>query len=121
MGGSLDRALMAATIHHPGEVLANQLQAFGVTLTELARQHHVPANRITQIVNGKRAVTGDSALRLAHWFGNEPEYWMTLQSLHDLAVAKIDTGRKIDELPTRLHGNSQPTKRRAKLVHVRAG
>lgn len=111
---------MAATPHHPGEILANQLQALGVTPTELARQLHVPANRITQIVNGKRAITGDSALRLAHWFGNDPEYWMTLQARHDLEVAKIDTGREIDQLPTRLHRSAQPTKRHAKHAHGRA-
>ena len=61
---------MTATACHPGEILAQKLEALDVTPTELARQLHVPANRITQIVNGKRAVTGDSALRLARWFGD---------------------------------------------------
>ncbi|MGB4912334.1 MAG: HigA family addiction module antitoxin [Candidatus Dechloromonas phosphoritropha] len=111
---------MTATIHHPGEILANQLKALGVTPTELARQLQVPANRITQIVNGKRAITGDSALRLAHWFGNAPEYWITLQARHDLEVVKIHTGREIDELPTRLHRSAQPTKRHEKHAQVRA-
>lgn len=92
---------MTAAAHHPGEVLAHKLEALGVTPTELARQLHVPANRITQIVNGKRGITGDSALRLAHWFGNEPEFWMTLQARHDLEIAKTEAGREIAGLPTR--------------------
>jgi len=111
---------MTTTVHHPREILAKQLQALGVTATELARQLRVPANRITQIVNGKRGITGDSALRLAHWFGNEPEYWMTLQARHDLQIAKIDTGQEIDELPTRLHRSARSTRRHARNAHVRA-
>ena len=111
---------MTAVSHHPGEVLANKLQTLGVTPTELARQLHVPANRITQIVNGKRAITGDSALRLAHWFRNEPEYWMTLQARYDIEVAKLDRGREIDELPTAMHRNTHPAKRRAKQAHGQA-
>jgi len=111
---------MTTTVHHPGQILAKQLQALGVTATELARQLHVPANRITQIVNGKRAITGDSALRLAHWFGNDPEYWMTLQARHDLQLAKIDVGRQIDELPTRLHRSAKSTKHHATQAQMRA-
>ncbi len=86
---------------HPGEVLAHELDAVGVTATELARQLHVPANRITQIINGKRGITCDSALRLAHWFGNTPEFWMNLQIQHDLRVAAKEVGREIKALPTR--------------------
>lgn len=62
--------------HHPGEVLAQQLKVVGVSPTELARQIGVPAKGITQIISGKRRISGDSALRLAHWFGNQPEFWM---------------------------------------------
>jgi addiction module HigA family antidote len=91
---------MTATIHHPGQVLAHKLEALGVSPTELARQLHVPANRISQIINGKRAITGDSALRLAHWFGDTPEYWMTLQAKHDLHIAAKEAGRQIRALPT---------------------
>lgn len=105
---------MTAATHHPGEVLAQKLEAVGVTPTELARQLHVPANRITQIMNGKRAITGDSALRLAHWFGNGPEYWMTLQARYDLAVAMNEAGREIAKLPTRPNGNAQSAKPHAK-------
>lgn len=91
---------MTATTHHPGEVLAHKLEALGVTPTELARQLHVPPNRITQIIAGKRGITGDSALRLAHWFRNAPEFWMNLQAQHDLWVAAQEAGREIRSLPT---------------------
>ena len=92
---------MTTAVEHPGEVLAHELEAVGVSPTELARQLHVPANRITQIINGKRGITGDSALRLAHWFGNAPEFWMNLQIQHDLRVAAREVGREIKALPTR--------------------
>jgi antitoxin HigA-1 len=92
---------MRDTASHPGTVLALELGALGVTPTELARQLHVPPNRISQIIRGKRAITGDSALRLAHWFGNAPEFWMNLQARHDLRVAEQDAGQEIDALPTR--------------------
>lgn len=102
---------MTAAAHHPGEVLAHKLEEVGVTPTELARQLHVPANRITQIVNGKRAITGDSALRLAHWFGNDPEFWLTLQVKYDLQIAKTESGREIAGLPTRARQRqSNPSK-----------
>lgn len=108
---------MTAAVHHPGEVLAQKLEALGVTPTELARQLHVPANRITQIVNGKRAVTGDSALRLAHWFGDDPEEWMALQARHDLEVAKTEAGGAIANLPTRLPRETKTAKSYTKHTH----
>lgn len=92
---------MTDTAPHPGTVLAKELTALGVTPTELARQLHVPANRITQIIHGQRAITGDSALRLAHWFGNPPEFWMTLQARYDLHLAERQAGDEISALPTR--------------------
>lgn len=91
---------MTATAQHPGEFLAHKLEAVGVTPTELARQLHVPANRITQIVNGKRAITGDSALRLAHWFGDPPEFWIALQGRYDLELAAKCAAKEIKALPT---------------------
>lgn len=91
---------MTDTAHHPGEVLAQRLKALGVLPTELARQVRVPPNRITQIIHGERGITGDSALRLGHWFGNEPAFWMSLQANYDLEVAKAEAGREIDRLPT---------------------
>jgi antitoxin HigA-1 len=90
---------VATVIQHPGKVLRKQLESVGISPTELARQLHVPANRITQIVNGQRGITGDSALRLAHWFGNNPEFWMDLQSRYDIAVARTEAGQVINALP----------------------
>lgn len=86
---------------HPGEVLAEELAELSVTPSELARQIGVPANRISQIIAGKRAVTGDTALRLGHWFGMSPEFWLNLQSLHDLRIAERAAGAKIAKLPRR--------------------
>jgi addiction module HigA family antidote len=92
---------MARTPIHPGEILAEELEALGVSPTGLSRQIRVPANRITQIVNGKRAITGDTALRLAHWFGTSPQFWMNLQTLYDVRVAEQQAGAEIRSLPTR--------------------
>ncbi|MAK65874.1 MULTISPECIES: HigA family addiction module antitoxin [unclassified Methylophaga] len=91
---------MTAAAHHPGEVLAQRLEAVGVSPTELARQLGVPANRITQIINGKRGITSDSALRLAHWFSDSPQFWMNLQALYDLELAEAESGMAIRSLPT---------------------
>lgn len=91
---------MTAAVHHPGQVLAQRLETVGVSPTELARQLGVPANRVTQIINGKRGITGDSALRLAHWFGDDPLFWMNLQARHDLALVEAESGRTIKSLPT---------------------
>ena len=86
---------------HPGEILAEELEAIDVTPTELARQLRVPANRITQIVQGKRAVTGDTALRLGHWFGTSPQFWLNLQGSYEIRVAAEEAGREIATLPKR--------------------
>ena len=61
----------------------------------------VPANRISQIINGKRSITGDTALRLAHWFGTNPQFWMNLQNQHDVRLAERVAGAEISALPTR--------------------
>jgi addiction module HigA family antidote len=86
---------------HPGEILADELQEIGITPTELARQLAVPPNRISQIIHGKRSITGDTALRLAHWFGTKPEFWLNLQASYDLRCAEKEVGKQIRELPTR--------------------
>jgi len=86
---------------HPGEILAEELEEIGVTPTELSRQLAVPPNRITQIIQGKRAITGDTALRLAHWFGTSPQFWLNLQSAYELRVAQREAGAEIRKLPTR--------------------
>ena len=86
---------------HPGEILAEELDEIAVTPTELARQLRVPPNRITQIVQGKRAITGDTALRLGHWFGTSAQFWLNLQSAYDIRVAQATAGREIARLPRR--------------------
>lgn len=88
---------------HPGKVLAEELAAIGVTPTELARQIAVPPNRISQIIRGKRAISGDTALRLAHWFGTRPELWLNLQSAYEVRCAERASGSSIRRLPTRAH------------------
>ena len=85
---------------HPGEILKDELAEVGVTPTELARQIAVPANRMSQIINGKRSITGDTALRLAHWFNTDPQFWMNLQTQFDLVAADKEAGAAIKDLPT---------------------
>jgi len=90
---------MARTAIHPGEHLAEQLRELGMSAAELGRQLKVPTNRITGILNGQRAITGDSALRLAHFFGSSAEFWLNLQKLYELRVAEKKTGASIRRLP----------------------
>ena len=73
---------------HPGELLRDELQEIGVSLNELARALRVPMNRISAIVNGNRAITVDTAMRLARYFGTSPQLWLNLQSAYDLEVAE---------------------------------
>ena len=91
---------MARIPIHPGEVLAEDLQALDMSAAALARQLKVPTNRITEILNGQRAVTGDTALRLAHFFGTRAEFWLNLQSLYELRLADQKAGKAIRSLPT---------------------
>lgn len=91
---------MGVTAIHPGEHLAEELKALEMSAAELARKIHVPTNRVTQILNGTRAITGDTALRLAHFFGTSPEFWLNLQSLYELRIAQEKTGKSIKTLPT---------------------
>ena len=85
---------------HPGEHLAEELEALGMSATELARQLKVPTNRITGILNGQRAITGDTALRLGHFFGTSPQFWLNLQSMYELRLAEQKAGKAIKILPT---------------------
>jgi addiction module HigA family antidote len=84
---------------HPGEHLAEELKELGMSAAELARKLDVPTNRITGILNGHRGITGDTALRLAHFFGTSAEFWLNLQSLYDLRIAQKKAGRSIKALP----------------------
>ena len=85
---------------HPGEVLAGELEELEITPTELARQIDVPPNRVSQIIAGKRKITGDTAIRLGHWFGTEPQFWMNLQTQFDLAAAEEQIGDLLADRPT---------------------
>ncbi|OFV93898.1 MAG: addiction module antidote protein, HigA family [Acidobacteria bacterium RIFCSPLOWO2_02_FULL_61_28] len=91
---------MGRTPIHPGEHLAEELEALHMSAAQLARQLRVPTNRITEILNGQRAITGDTALRLAHFFGTSAQFWLNLQSLYDLRLAELKAGKSIKTLPT---------------------
>ena len=93
---------MAIPAIHPGEHLAEELKELGTNAAELV-QLGVPTNRVTEILNGRRAITGDTALRLAHFFGTTAEFWLNLQSLYELRVAQKKVGKSISRLPTLKH------------------
>ena len=91
---------MTVVAIHPGEHLAEELKELDMSASALARAIKVPANRITAILNGQRAVSGDTALRLAHFFGTTPEFWLNLQTLYEIRLAQRKSGRAIRALPT---------------------
>src|SRR5258708_21186850 len=95
-GGSMTRPAI-----HPGEILADEVEEIGITPTELSRQIAVPPNRISQIIQGKRGITGDTALRLGHWFKTSGEFWLNLQVAYDLRVAAKEVGGSLASLPTK--------------------
>jgi antitoxin HigA-1 len=84
---------------HPGEHLAEELDELGMSAAELARKLDVPTNRVTQILKGTRAITGDTALRLGHFFGTSARFWLNLQSLYELRLAEQKMGKAIKGLP----------------------
>jgi len=90
---------MARTPIHPGETLREDLDSLGMSAAELSRQVRVPVNRITAILNGTRAITGDTALRLGRFFGTSGEFWLNLQKLYELRVAEREKGDEIAALP----------------------
>lgn len=92
---------MSVDAIHPGQILADELTELGVSAAELARQIEVPANRISQIIHGRRAITGDTALRLGRWFGTSPQFWLNLQALYELETVPAATRQRIEALPTR--------------------
>ena len=91
---------MPRTPIHPGEHLAEELRELGISAAELSRQIDVPVNRVTAILNGQRGVTADTALRLGHWFGTSPEFWLNLQKLYELRLARREVGARVNKLPT---------------------
>lgn len=91
---------MPMTPIHPGEHLSEEPLVPGMSAAELARKLDVPTNRITSILNGQRGITGDTALRLAHFFGTSAEFWLNLQTLYELRIARKKCGTAIKSLPT---------------------
>lgn len=100
---------MARTPIHPGEILDDELEELGLSAAELARLIEVPANRVSQIVAGKRAITADTALRLARYFGTSADLWMNLQKTYELDLARIELGEALDRLPRRSPVDHEPS------------
>src|SRR2546422_8690193 len=98
---------MARIAMHPGDQLAEELKTLEMSAAELARQLKVPTNRVTGILNGQRAITGDTALRLGHFFGTSPQFWLNLQTLYDLRVAEERAGKIIRALPKLKRGKGK--------------
>jgi len=80
---------------HPGEHLADELQELGISARELARELKVPVTRVTEILRGRRGITGDTALRLGQYFQMSPDFWMNLQKLYELDVARRQIGEEL--------------------------
>jgi addiction module HigA family antidote len=99
---------MAKPAIHPGEFLRDELKELGISANHLAQQLDVPQNRISQIIAGKRSITGDTALRLGHWFKTAPEFWLNLQIAYELRRAEQAAGDEIQKLPVRPEAKPQP-------------
>ena len=82
---------------NPGEILADELEGLGISATALSRALAVPTNRITQIINGQRAITAETPLRLGQWFGTSPDFWLNLRKQYELRLAEQQHGQKIRE------------------------
>ena len=91
---------MARPAIHAGEILADELEELGISASELARTLHIPTNRITQILNGQRGITADTALRLGRWFGTGAELWMNLQKSYELRLAEQLAGEEVQKTIT---------------------
>jgi addiction module HigA family antidote len=89
---------MARTPIHPGEILRDELDEIGINAKKLAEALHVPPNRVSQIINGRRAITADTALRLSRFFGTAPAFWMNLQQSYDLRLAAKDSSKNIRDI-----------------------
>ena len=92
---------LAGPIIHPGEILADELNEMGVSASELARAIAVPVNRVTQILNGQRGISADTALRLGQWFGSGPELWLDLQRDYELKSAEKEISDILNSIPHR--------------------
>jgi addiction module HigA family antidote len=81
---------------HPGEILADELDALSLSANRFATALHVPPNRISELLRGRRGLTADTALRLARFFGTTAQFWMNLQVSYDLRSTEIDHGKEIE-------------------------
>jgi addiction module HigA family antidote len=88
---------MARPPIHPGEILGDELEELRLSAAALSRELDVPTNRITQIINGRRAITAETALRLGQWFGTSADFWLNLQKQYELRLAEAEYGWKIRE------------------------
>ncbi len=87
----------AAAPLHPGEILVSEwLEPLGITAYRLAKDINVPANRVTEIIKGKRAISAETALRLARYFGTDAQSWVNLQAAYDVAVARIEVSDRVE-------------------------
>jgi addiction module HigA family antidote len=82
---------------HPGEILKDELIEVGMSANAFAQALHVPANRITAILNGSRSITADTSLRISRFFGTTPEFWLNLQTAYDLKIARQAVGSRIEQ------------------------
>lgn len=82
---------------HPGEILREEIETISFSASAFADKLHVPANRITAILNGQRSITADTAIRLAQFFGTSPEFWLNLQKDYDLKITLKSIGKKIQK------------------------
>jgi antitoxin HigA-1 len=82
---------------HPGEILGEEMAEIEISANALARDLDVPPNRITEILNGKRSITADTAIRLAYHFGTSAKFWLNLQMSYDLAITEREHGKEISE------------------------
>lgn len=92
--------MIASLPIHPGEHLQEELEALSLSAAELARQIDVPANRVSDILRGRRDIGADSAMRLGHFFGTSAQFWLNLQAIYDLRLAEQKAGKAIKSLPT---------------------
>ena len=88
---------------HPGEILAEELEEIGMKPLELAQRIQVPNNRIYQIIDGKRSITADTALRLGKFFNISPEFWLNLQKAYELDVARQQIGKRLETIQPYQH------------------
>jgi addiction module HigA family antidote len=82
-------------VAHPGRLLKRELAARGLSANRLALDLGVPSGRITDILNGRRGITADTAVRLGRYFGNRPQFWLDLQSQYEIALVERDRGGEI--------------------------